>query len=75
MTRGLGDLPPIPAERFITATDFAQIAGLSRRTIDRYRHDRPSGFPTESDLSRGRVPRPRFKMTDVLKWMETRALW
>jgi len=63
------------AERFITVEDFARLAKLSRRTIDRYRHDRPTGFPREYDLSRGRVPRPRFKLADVLAWMETRALW
>ncbi|MBL0770108.1 hypothetical protein JI743_14960 [Sphingopyxis sp. DHUNG17] len=66
---------PTPSERFITVEDFARIARLSRRTIDRYRRDRPVGFPKEYDLSRGRVPRPRFKLAEVLAWMETRALW
>ena len=60
---------------FLTVEEFAGIARLSRRTIDRYRRDRPIGFPKEYDLSRGRVPRPRFKISDVLRWMETRALW
>ncbi len=67
--------PPAPSERFITVEDFARVARLSRRTIDRYRRDRPVGFPKEYDVSRGRVPRPRFKLADVLAWMETRALW
>lgn len=75
MVKDRGDMSAITDERFVTADDFAQIAGLSRRTIDRYRHERPSGFPVEYDLSRGRVPRPRFKLADVLKWMGTRALW
>ena len=61
--------------QFITVEDFARIAKLSRRTIDRYRRDRPTNFPREYDVSRGRVPRPRFKLADVLAWMETRALW
>jgi predicted DNA-binding transcriptional regulator AlpA len=60
---------------FITVEDFARIACVSRRTIDRYRRSRASGFPTEYDMSRGKVPRPRFKRADVLAWMETRALW
>jgi predicted DNA-binding transcriptional regulator AlpA len=60
---------------FITVEDFARIAHVSRRTIDRYRRNRATGFPTEYDMSRGKVPRPRFKLADVLAWMETRALW
>jgi len=60
---------------FLTVEEFARIARVSRRTIDRYRRDRAVGFPKEYDLSRGRVPRPRFKIDDVLRWMETRALW
>lgn len=64
-----------PSERFISVEDFARVARLSRRTIDRYRRSRPPGFPKEYDLSRGRVPRPRFKLAEVLSWMETRALW
>lgn len=75
MAEGLGGVSTVTAERFVSADDFARIAGVSRRTIDRYRIDRPSGFPTEYDVSRGRVPRPRFKLTDVLRWMESRALW
>jgi len=63
------------ADRFISVDDFARLARLSRRTIDRYRQDRPLGFPREYDVSRGKVARPRFKLADVLAWMETRALW
>lgn len=60
---------------FLTVEEFARIARVSRRTIDRYRRDRPLGFPKEYDLSRGSVPRPRFKASEVLRWVETRALW
>lgn len=60
-------------ERFVSVDDFARIARLSRRTIDRYRRARPTGFPT--DLSLGSVPRPRFKLDDILIWLESRALW
>ena len=60
---------------FLTVEEFARVARMSRRTIDRYRRDRPIGFPKEYDLSRGSVPRPRFKVSGVLRWMETRALW
>lgn len=60
---------------FISVEDFARLARLSRLTIDRCRRDRPDGFPKEYDVSRGRVPRPRFKLADILAWMETRALW
>lgn len=74
VTGALADLPGRD-ERFITVADFARIARVSRRTIDRYRRNRATGFPTEYDMSRGKVPRPRFKLADVLAWMETRALW
>jgi len=60
---------------FLTVEKFARVARMSWRTIDRYRRDRPIGFPKEYDLGRGSVPRPRFKVSDVLRWVETRALW
>lgn len=66
---------PVGGERFITVEEFASIARVSRRTIDRYRRDRAMGFPKEYDMSRGKIPRPRFKLGDVLAWMDTRALW
>lgn len=75
MPKGLDGVSAVTAERFISADDFAQIAGVSRRTIDRYRRDRLAGFPKEYDVSRGRVPRPRFRLNDVLVWMDSRALW
>lgn len=51
-----------PPRIFITVTEFANLARMSRRTIDRYRRARPTGFPTEYDLGRGRTARPRFKL-------------
>lgn len=51
------------------------MARVSRRTIDRYRKNRPSGFPTEYDMGRGEVPRPRFRIDEVTKWLDSRALW
>jgi len=74
MTGARTDLPG-GGERFITAADFARIACVSRRTIDRYRRSRAKGFPKEYDVSRGSIPRPRFKLEDVMRWMESRALW
>ncbi|PQM27772.1 DNA-binding protein [Sphingopyxis lindanitolerans] len=61
--------------RFITADEFARLARISRRTLNRYRRDRPSGFPTEYDIGRGTKPRPRFRLDEVQKWLDSRALW
>jgi predicted DNA-binding transcriptional regulator AlpA len=63
---------------YITVAEFAEIAHLSRRQIDRLRKRRLNGFPREYELGasaskHGRSP--RFKLADVLAWMETRALW
>jgi predicted DNA-binding transcriptional regulator AlpA len=64
--------------KFVTANEFAAIARLSRRQIDRLRRRRPPGFPTEYELG-GAVSKyrrcPRFKLAEVLAWIETRALW
>lgn len=70
------DKPALP--RFITPNEFASIAHLSRRQIDRLRVRRPPGFPTEYELGSGSGKHgrcPRFKLDDVLTWLETRALW
>lgn len=67
-----------PSQAFITPNEFASIVRLSRRQIDRLRKRRPEGFPTEYELGSGwsKYGRcPRFKLADVLAWMETRALW
>lgn len=67
-----------PGCRFVTVDEFAAIARLSRRQIDRLRGRRPPGFPTEYELG-GVVSKyrrcPRFKLAEVLAWIETRALW
>lgn len=64
-------LPPY----FITVREFAELARVSSRTINRYRRSRPSGFPAEYDIGRGRIPRPRFKLDEVQRWLDSRALW
>jgi len=61
--------------RFITVEEFAELARVSRKTIDRFRRKRPLGFPQEYDVGRGSTARPRFKLIDVQKWLESRALW
>lgn len=53
MTVSAGEIETATVERFIAVDDFARSASLSRRTIDLYRHDRPTGFTRENDLSRG----------------------
>ncbi len=60
---------------FVTVEEFARMARVSRRTIDRHRRSRPAGFPVEHDIGRGRIPRPRFKLEDVRRWLDSRALW
>jgi predicted DNA-binding transcriptional regulator AlpA len=69
---------PTSLPRMITAEEFAGIVGLSRRQVDRLRAARPDGFPREYELGSGRSKHgrcPRFKLDDVLDWVETRALW
>jgi predicted DNA-binding transcriptional regulator AlpA len=63
---------------FITVEEFALAARLSRRQIDRLRKTRPEGFPREYELGSGLSKHrscPRFKLCDVLKWLDSRALW
>ena len=62
----------------ITVEEFARLARLSRRQIDRLRKRRSSGFPREVALGSGlsRYRRcPRFRLTDVQRWLDSRALW
>jgi predicted DNA-binding transcriptional regulator AlpA len=69
---------PVEAPIYITVVEFAALVRLSRRTIDRMRHRRPEGFPTEYELGSSASKHgncPRFKRNEVLAWMETRALW
>ncbi len=63
---------------FVTVAEFAKLARLSRRQIDRLRQRRPTGFPKEHDF--GTTPSkfrrcPRFKLREVLYWLDSRALW
>lgn len=78
----LAKIPDMPRNQLeqnsfqlITVEEFAGLARISRRTLDRYRRSRPAGFPAEYDLGRGAVPRPRFKLEEVQTWLDSRALW
>lgn len=62
----------------ITVEEFAQLARLSRRQIDRLRRRRPPGFPREYELGSGESKYrrcPRFKLVEVERWLDSRALW
>jgi predicted DNA-binding transcriptional regulator AlpA len=62
----------------ITVAEFARLACLSRRQIDRLRRRRCAGFPREYELgcSDSKYRRcPRFRLTDVQAWLDSRALW
>lgn len=66
------------AASFITADEFANLARLSRRQIDRLRKSRPAGFPREYELGSGLSKYrscPRFKRAEVDRWLDSRALW
>ena len=75
---GMERPPGTPPSAMITVEDFAQMTRLSRRQIDRLRRQRPSGFPREYELGSGgsKFRRcPRFKVVDVERWLDSRALW
>jgi predicted DNA-binding transcriptional regulator AlpA len=62
----------------ITVEEFAGMARLSRRQIDRLRKKRPTGFPREYELGTGNSKYrrcPRFRIAEVRKWLDSRALW
>ena len=66
------------ATALITVEEFALLARLSRRQIDRLRQRRPQGFPREYELGRGGSKYrhcPRFKLVEVQEWLDSRALW
>ena len=75
----MAPLDPLLAQSgLITVEEFAQLARLSRRQIDRLRKRRPAGFPREYEL--GSVSTkyrrcPRFKLAEVKRWLDSRALW
>jgi predicted DNA-binding transcriptional regulator AlpA len=78
MIERAGSQPPAPSPAMITVDEFASLARLSRRQIDRLRKRRPSGFPREYELGSGTSKFrscPRFKLADVEKWLDSRALW
>jgi len=67
-----------PPQHFITVSEFAEMARLSRRQIDRLRRRRPAGFPREFELGNGESKYrrcPRFKLVEVRRWLDSRALW
>ena len=64
--------------RLITVGEFAALAALSRRQIDRLRKRRPPGFPREFELGSGTSKHrrcPRFRFSEVQRWLDSRALW
>jgi predicted DNA-binding transcriptional regulator AlpA len=65
-------------DRMITVAEFAALARLSRRQIDRLRKRRAAGFPREHELgsSSSQYRRcPRFRLAEVQSWLDSRALW
>jgi predicted DNA-binding transcriptional regulator AlpA len=67
-----------PSDGYITVSEFAALARLSRKSIDRLRKRRPDGFPTEYEwgLSESKHRRqPRFRLDQVRAWLDSRALW
>ena len=65
-------------EGMVTVEEFARLARLSRRQIDRLRKRRSDGFPKEYELGSGASKYrrcPRFRLADVQRWLESRALW
>jgi predicted DNA-binding transcriptional regulator AlpA len=65
-------------EGMVTVEEFARLARLSRRQIDRLRKRRSDSFPREYELGSGASKYrrcPRFRLADVQRWLESRALW
>lgn len=63
---------------FITVEEFASLARLSRRQIDRLRKRRPAAFPREYELGSGLSKFrscPRFRRSEVDAWLDSRALF
>jgi predicted DNA-binding transcriptional regulator AlpA len=77
--------PEVPSEdrrepglELLTVSEFAVLARLSRRQIDRLRKQRPPGFPRELELGSGKSAFhncPRFNRKDIETWLMSRALW
>lgn len=69
---------PKLVSEFVTVNEFAELARISRRSLDRLRKRRPEGFPTEYDFGQGETQQsrqPRFKLNEVRAWLDSRALW
>jgi predicted DNA-binding transcriptional regulator AlpA len=70
---------PRPVDQsMITIAEFARMARLSRRQIDRLRACRAENFPVEYELGSGSSKYrrcPRFKRSEVQAWLDSRALW
>jgi predicted DNA-binding transcriptional regulator AlpA len=67
-----------PTMQLVTVEEFAQLARLSRRQVDRLRKRRPKGFPREIELGSGLSKFrscPRFVLAEVEAWIGSRALW
>lgn len=67
-----------PDDQLITTDEFARLACISRRQIDRLRIRRCDGFPREFELGSGDSKHrrcPRFRLSEVQAWLESRALW
>jgi predicted DNA-binding transcriptional regulator AlpA len=78
MIERAGSQPPVLSPGMITVGEFATLARLSRRQIDRLRKRRPVGFPREYELGSGLSKYrscPRFKLIEVQAWLDSRALW
>jgi len=73
------DRPDSPVRpEFITVEEFASLARLSRRQIDRLRKRRPPAFPREYELGSGLSKFrscPRFRRSEVDDWLNSRALF
>lgn len=73
------DRPDSPTrQEFITVEEFASLARLSRRQIDRLRKRRPPAFPREYELGSGLSKFrscPRFRRSEVDDWLNSRALF
>ena len=70
--------PAYASVALVTTEEFARLARLSRRQIDRLRKRRPDGFPHELELGSGdsKYRRcPRFRLVEVQAWLDSRALW
>ncbi len=70
--------PAVPGPDLVTVGEFAALARLSRRQIDRLRALRPAGFPREFELGSGLSKHrrcPRFRLSEVQQWLDSRALW